>query len=809
MKVTRFPLILAVIAAVTSAMAMAPAGEPGASKDGFVARVILSNPSSFERPDENIVLSFAQLGLDIAHGETLRVVGDEGILPSQQVDFDGDGTPDSLIFNAGFDAAASRTVQINRSGERLPAFTQRAQAEISIKQGGAWEDRKYIGGQFVNVDVLEAPPQHTDHSEFIRYEGPGIESDLVGYRVYLDWRNGFDIFGKKVTDMVLQNVGQDGYGSYHEAADWGMDVLKVGDAAGMGGYGSWDGERLHRVADVEQRSVRILDSGPLFAQLEILYEGWLVDDRRLDLSARLSMQAGSRLVHTQLALSENLDAIAVGIVRHPDTEFLQGDLNISGHAWTYVASWGKQSLAGDQLGMMLLFPRQDLKKQLEDDHNYVSVLQPRGGRLEYYFGAVWEQEPGGVDSVEAFRALLEREAEKLTLPLRLQLQTAKTRDAIAAGTSALEWSQRLASSEIARNGDDLAFGGFDRVSNRPAAWRYTTGLLALALDDLSLVGAGPQYAEWARRTIDSYITKSGEIRTYQADEYNIDKINSGKMVLRLYERTGEEKYRRAADALRAQLADHPRTSGGAFWHKQRYPWQLWLDGVYMGMPFLAHYAQLTGDETALEEAVAEFQITRAQLRDPETGLYFHAWDEKAQQDWANPETGLSSHFWSRGMGWYAMALVDVLDFIPADRPDLREPLIAAVVELADALLAFRGPTGWWQITDRPDEVGNYLEASASSMFVYMLAKAVNRGYLGQDYAAPAATAWNDLVRTFINVEADGSVSLENVCAVAGLGFGRDGSYHYYMSEPVIANDPKGTGPFIMAGVQIAGMLDQL
>jgi len=228
----------------------------------------------------------------------------------------------------------------------------------------------------------------------------------------------------------------------------------------------------------------------------------------------------------------------------------------------------------------------------------------------------------------------------------------------------------------------------------------------------------------------------------------------------------------------------------------------------MGMPFLAHYSLLQDDDAGIEEAVNEFLIADRQLRDASTGLYFHAWDERKEQIWADPETGLSKYFWSRGMGWYAMALVDILDFIPAERDDLRTPIIEIIKAFADALVENRAGAGvWYQVTDMPEATGNYLEASGSSMFVYMLAKAVNKGYLDTSYSKVAHASYAALVREFVNVHADGRVSLKNVCQVAGLGYGRDGSYRYYMSEPVVTNDPKGTGPFIMAGIQINKMLD--
>jgi len=786
--------------------AEAPVGA-AAPDTAVLATIELSNPSEFARIDEVTRLDLDSLGLGTEGPYRVETGGAE--LPSQLSDSDGDGAVDSIVFVADYGLAEHKNVRVLSGSPAEPV--KRTQAEIAIKEGGEWDGKVYKGGQFVNVDAVRPPPQATDHSEYIRYEGPGIESDKVGYRVYLDWRNGFDIFGKTTDAMALQNVGLDGYDSYHEKADWGLDILKVGESVGMGGYGFWDESKVIRVSDTSGRATRIIENGPLTSTLEITYDDWEVPGFTTDLKALLSMSAGSRLVKTRLTASPALPNLAIGIVKHPDAEVIEGNVDISGHAWTYVATWGPQALADGNLGMVLLFRKDARTEQTEDEHNVVSVMRPRDGRLEYYFGAAWSEEPGGITSREEFVEWLEQEAEKLTMPLRSRIRTALT-DAQTAddldASKALEWSIRLAQSELDRLGDSLHYGGFDSDGNRPAQWSYTTGLLVQAMDDLSSATDQPQFAEWGRATLDSYITEDGNIRTYDASQYNIDHVNSGKMLLRYLERLGDDKYRMAADAIRAQLEEHPRTSEGAFWHKERYPWQLWLDGVYMGMPFLAHYSQMTGDTHGIEEAVNEFLITRRHLRDEETGLYRHAWDEKAQQVWADPETGLSRHFWSRGMGWYAMALVDVLDFVPADRDDLRQPLIAMIGEFADALLAHQADGVWYQVTDRPQATGNYPEASGSSMFVYMLAKAVNKEYLGDSYREPAADAYASLVREFVAVHGSGTVSLKNVCQVAGLGYGRDGSYRYYMSEPVISNDPKGVGPFIMAGIQVSKMLNK-
>jgi rhamnogalacturonyl hydrolase YesR len=765
-----------------------------------VALLEVSNPSAFARPDTLISLSLNELGVTAG---PLQVGEGEAARPTQLVDDDGDDRPDRLVFLADLDAAAKHRYLITTEDAGL-ALSPRTHAEVSIKEGGEWQEKTYVGGTFKNVDHVTTPPQYTDHSEYIRYEGPGIESDLVGYRVYLDWRNGFDIFGKKTSEMVLPNVGQDGYESYHEMADWGADILKVGQSLGAGGYGYWDGSKTVLVSDVAERSTTIVSDGPIYSALEIEYKGWSTGAATVDMKATLSMQAGSPMVDVTLKTSAPLDNLAIGLVAHPEGEVMTGDLDITGEAWSYMATFGRQTLFEDNLGMAILFKKNDLVSQTQDESSHVLVMRPRGTTLSYAFGALWSGQPGGVQTRAELEAFLAAEVERRTLSPRLRMQTEASRSVVDLPLKQI--SIRLAESEMERRGDSLSHGGWD--GSRPSRWSYTTGLLTQAMDDLSEAVGDPRFAEYAKRTIDSFLAEDGTILTYDVTEYNIDKINSGKMLQRLFARHGDPKYRTAIDVLAAQLADHPRTSEGAFWHKQRYPHQLWLDGVYMGMPFLAGVGVMDGDDHKVEEAVQEFSIARSHLRDPDTGLYYHAWDEAGQQSWADPETGRSRHFWARGLGWYAMALVDILDVIPTEKSELRAPLLAIIPELAESLVQVQDDTGvWFQIMDMPDEPGNYREASSSAMFTYFLAKAINQGYLAESYKPAAQKAYEGLVNEFISVHADGSFHLTNNCSVGGLGYGRDGSYRYYMSEPVVDNDPKGLGPAIMAGLQVSELLD--
>ncbi len=780
-----------------------------------LATVEVRNPLEFRQRDAAVELTFASLGLEdgaASAGELVLLAG-AAALPVQAYDSDLDGADDTLLTVVDLEPAASLNLQVVLDPELAArqSFPQRTQAVLSHKQGGKWEGRKYIGGDWVDVAELSPPPQHTDHSEYIRFEGPGMESDRVAYRVYLDERNGFDIFGKRGSEPVLQQVGLDGFSSYHEPADWGLDILKVGASLGIGGYGYWQDGKALRVSELEGWTARVIENGPLQSKLGIHYDKWKVDGRTLDLHSTLSMRAGSELVRVQLQTSEPLDNLVAGLVKHEGTELITGEMEVTGDAFTYLATWGEQSLDGGKLGMAIFFHRRDLVALEEDEHNQVVVLEPRGTQLEYYFLAAWDGSNRGIRTQEQFEAWLQNVAETLTIEPRVRVRSSfadKQKQFPVDSEAALHWAQRMADSEISRHGSQLAWGGWDEMRERPSNWEYSTGLLMQAYDSLGLALGMPQYSKIAESVVGSYIAENGDIHSYDMQKFNIDSVNSGKMLLRLYRRTGDERYRKAAATLREQLEHQPRLDNGAYWHKQRYPYQLWLDGVYMGMPFLAEYSLAFEQGASLDEAINEFLVSRDALRDPETGLYWHALDEKKQQVWADPQSGRSKYFWARGLGWLAMALVDTLELIPQEQAEQRQVLVDMTRSLASTLLKYQADSGsWYQILDMPDAPGNYREASASSMFTYMLAKGVNLGVLPGEYKAAAIKAYEGLLRDFVEPRPDGSVSLTHNCAVAGLGFGRDGSYHYYMSERVVADDPKGLAPFIFASIETAKLLE--
>jgi unsaturated rhamnogalacturonyl hydrolase len=380
------------------------------------------------------------------------------------------------------------------------------------------------------------------------------------------------------------------------------------------------------------------------------------------------------------------------------------------------------------------------------------------------------------------------------------------------------------------------------------SWDYTTGLYDDALLRLSKRTSDPAYEKNAAATIGSFIGPDGKIATYGPKKkkkdkksispkhtvsessknepseaakpaakktppptgrkpipgYSLDQVQPGVATLKLYDLTGEERYRKAADILRQQLRKQPRTPGGGFWHKGGYPDQMWLDGLYMGEPFYADYAVRFDEPQDFQDIARQFALVGEHTYDPTTGLFYHGWDATGKLAWANPKTGASAHFWSRAIGWYAMGLVDVLAVMPADDPR-RPELVELLRKVADGILKYQDPkTGvWWQVTDAAHRPGNFQEASASCMFVYALAKGVNEGCLPRSDIPAIRAGYAGILRQFVRVAWDRkTVNLERCCQVAGLDIKNKASYAYYTRVVrIVPNDLKGVGPFITAGIE--------
>nr|WP_240163975.1 DUF4350 domain-containing protein [Spirosoma taeanense] len=366
----------------------------------------------------------------------------------------------------------------------------------------------------------------------------------------------------------------------------------------------------------------------------------------------------------------------------------------------------------------------------------------------------------------------------------------------------------MAATVMGTHPDSIAY----TKEGKDAHWEYEMGVVLRGIEQVWYHTGDARYFDYIKKHMDRYVLPDGSIRTYKLDEFNIDYVTPGRALLLLAQQSlpGKEKYQKAADLLRKQLEQQPRTHEGGFWHKKRYPYQMWLDGLYMAEPFYAEYSLLYNQPKNFDDIINQFVWMEQHARDERTGLLYHGWDESRQQKWADPKTGKSPNFWSRAMGWYAMALVDVLDYIPATHPR-RSEAVAILQRLMPAVVKYQDPNegGWYQVTDkgaRKAENGaqNYLEASATGMFVYALAKGVRLGYLPASMMTYARKGYDGMLKNFISTDNRGLVHLEKTVSVSGLGGTpyRDGSFAYYLSEPLRQDDLKGVGPFIMASVEM-------
>jgi unsaturated rhamnogalacturonyl hydrolase len=361
----------------------------------------------------------------------------------------------------------------------------------------------------------------------------------------------------------------------------------------------------------------------------------------------------------------------------------------------------------------------------------------------------------------------------------------------------VSWAVQFADAAMTRYDSLIYYNG-----NSPK-YEYDYAFLGAAIDKLGTIDK--KYSDYMQAYIDYFVQEDGTIKGYKLSDYNIDRIRPGNNILELYERTGAEKYKIAAQTLASQMETHPRTNAGGYWHKKAYPYQMWLDGIYMGSPFLVRYAKDFNQPLWYDEVTFQIQEIYKQTLDATTGLVYHAWDESKEQRWCNPETGQSKHFWSRATGWYMMALVDVLDFLPDDHKD-RAALISILNNLSEAILKVHDQkTGlWYQVLDQGDRDGNYLEASGTAMFIYAFAKGAKKGYLNKKYLEIAGTAFDSMVENLVITGDDGLPVLTNTCGACGLGGNpyREADYTYYVAEKQIDNDQKGMAPFILAAIEL-------
>ncbi len=343
------------------------------------------------------------------------------------------------------------------------------------------------------------------------------------------------------------------------------------------------------------------------------------------------------------------------------------------------------------------------------------------------------------------------------------------------------------------------------LAGKKSGWDYIDGCMIMAILEIYQLTGNKKYLTFADSYIDFRINEDGSIDGYDINEWNLDEINGAKNLFTLYDLTGKEKYRKAIDTVYEQIKKQPRTKAGNFWHKAIYPNQVWLDGLYMALPFYMEYEVNFTNGKNRSDIYKQFFTVASIMKNQETGLYYHCYDETKSIFWANPDTGLSKHYWLRALGWYSMALLDTLDKddIGKENQDTNWTRLKHIfVDLMNSMITYQDKSGmWYQVPDCGNREKNYLETSGTSIMAYCLFKAVRLGFLPQSYTTQANKAFMGVCNTYLTTEND-TLHLGGICLMAGLGPEnnpkRDGTFEYYMGEPIVKDDAKGVGPFILA-----------
>lgn len=384
-----------------------------------VAEFNTINTLDWQRIDE--VLSIPLGGLNIESDEIISLLvtarGEE--VPSQLFDENGDEYYDVLLVLVSYGPLEEVPVTVFKSDSAVSIYKPRVYAELAIKENYEYIDGKYEGGAYKNIKKITVPEQHTDHDNLFKYEGPGWESDKVGYRFYLDWRNTIDIFGKKTNELILNKVGRtdltaDNH-SYHEMSDWGMDIFKVGNSLGIGSIATIVNGEVVKVSETDSVICSISDNGPILASVNTGYYGWKAGDKIVDLNSRFSITAGSRLTRVDIQVSGDLDNITTGIAKNENAvEFIRSNHK---RQWQYISIYGEQALSNDNLGIVVFYDENNLVELGEDELNHFAVLKPVDGFVTYYFAAVWEQELNGIDNRTDFIDYMQKTKYKFNNPI--------------------------------------------------------------------------------------------------------------------------------------------------------------------------------------------------------------------------------------------------------------------------------------------------------------------------------------------------------------------------------------------------------
>lgn len=733
--------------------------------------VSVSNALSIERQNETVVLDWKELvklNPNLKSG-FVKVTENGNVLASQEIDANSDGMPENLIFQVSFKAdEKTKNIKIEATDEKQPVANAKT------------------FGRFV-PERMDDFAWENDRVAFRTY-GKTLEKELVS--------SGIDVWAKRVPELVIDRWYRGGDAFYHTDNGMGLDFYSVGRSRGCGGAGIWDGKKLHVSRNFV--SHKVLTTGAIRTSFELTYEPWDVNGVMVSETKRFTIDAGQNFYRVESFYDAPDDLrdidVAVGIARH-EADF-KGETD-KGRNW--VSLWETNEKNGS-LGCAVIAEPPTFQSFKDYDAEFgfpmnLAIVAAKPDKVaRYYVGAGWSRY--GFADKKAWLDYVGNFSNRTASPLLVSVAN----EAELKRKRAMPLSERLTYTLMNR-----VWGEEDGTPvGIPRSWTYEQGVQMKAVEQVWYATGNPRYFDFIRRGMDFWFDGEGKLSRYNLEEYNIDHITPGRGLLTLYRVTNDKKYKDAVDLIRSQLKTHPRTKEGGFWHKKIYPWQMWLDGLYMGQPFYAEYS-LVNNEDKWNDIANQFVWMESRARDAKTGLLYHGWDESKEQKWANKETGLSPHVWGRAMGWYAIALADTLDYFPKNHPR-RAELVAIFNREAEAITKYQDKkTGvWYDIIDLPAREKNYLESSASAMFVYSLAKGVRQGNLPEKYLETVRKGWTGIKKEFIKELPDGSLDWEGTVSVSGLGGNpyRDGSFDYYMSEKLRTNDVKGLGPAVMAAVEI-------
>ncbi len=741
--------------------------------------VSVTNNLSIARQNETVVLDWNELlRLNPNLKPDFLLVTDVSSgnpLVSQGIDADADGTPEKVIFQVNF-----------AENERIKSI--RIEPSKTAQTGG----KVKTFGRFV-PERMDDFAWENDRVAFRTY-GKTLEKELVS--------SGIDVWAKRVDYPIINEWYKGGDAFYHTDNGTGLDFYSVKRSRGCGGAGIWDGKNLHVSRNFV--SSKVLMTGAIRTSFELKYEPWNVNGVMVAETKRITIDAGQNLNYVESFYDAPDDLrdidVAVGIAKH-ESDFT-GEFD-KGKTW--MSRWETNEKNGSLACAVIAEPasfvafqnQQTVADPANEFPQHLAIVAAKPDKIaRYYFGAAWSGSKQFADK-KAWNAYLENFSQRIASPLVVT---------IASETNLKEKRNRKTSERLVDTLMNRIWTDDGTPAGIPQKWHYEQGVQMKAVEAVWYATGERKYFDFIKRGMDFWFDKDGKLSKYNLEEYNIDHITPGRGIITLYRVTNDKKYKEAAELIRSQLKTHPRTKEGGFWHKKIYPWQMWLDGLYMAQPFYAEYSQVW-NEGNWNDIANQFVWMEKNARDPKTGLLYHGWDESREQRWANKQTGLSPHVWGRAMGWYVMALADTLEYFPKDHPR-RPELIAIFNRTAETIAKYQDNAGlWWDIIDFPGKGKNYHESSASAMFVYSLAKGVRQGNLPEKYLDTVRCGWAGIQKEFFTELPDGNLDWEGTVSVSGLGGNpyRDGSFDYYMSEKLRTNDAKGLAPAVLAAVEMEAL----